>query len=84
MCVAVSLGFEPMTLFLTHCSFFFKHPDIQQQHFPNMTVDDLDKLRFHGARVIRDISALVRYVNEANDAKFLEKVHEVHQGLISS
>ena len=42
-------------------------------------IDDLDKLRFHGARVIRDVSALVRYVNQADNAKFVEKVHEVQE-----
>jgi hypothetical protein len=40
-------------------SYFFKHPDIQQKYFPTMPVNNVEKLRFHGSRVITDISALV-------------------------
>jgi hypothetical protein len=71
-----SLKFVHFNCFITD-SFFYKHPDIQQRYFPHVSVDDLEKLRFHGARVVRDISALVRYVVEGNDAKFVEKVQEV-------
>ena len=54
-----------------------KHPDVQVKFFPGLTIRDLDRLRAHGSRVIIDIGIMIKYLQEGNNPKLVDKIVEV-------
>ena len=56
-------------------SLFAADPGVQTKYFGHMKTDaDLEK---HGVRVMNAIGAMVRAILDEDDAKLIEKIHEV-------
>ena len=64
--------------FINADSLFSTNPEIQEKNFPQMGVNDLQRLREHGTGVLRDVEMMVTYVKAEDDQRLIDKIHKVN------
>lgn len=70
------LDFDPeckQTLF----RLFSENPEVQQKHFPQMDVNEIQTLKKHGLGVMNDIEMMINLAKDGKDDLLVKKIHSV-------
>merc|ERR1711953_93039 len=59
---------------------FKDEPSLYAKHFSNFDINDIERIRTHGLKVMRGVNSMVEAVSEENDESLIDQIHFVAHG----
>ena len=59
---------------------FKDEPSLYAKHFSNFDINDIERIRTHGLKVMKGVNSMVEAVSEENDESLIDQIHFVAHG----